>query len=105
MKKLLFIAIFSLVGVTAFAQEIENIDIEEEATEEIATVQDVYAEIMMDALPDEVNAALGENHPNASIDKAYWNEENMKYKLDVSMEDGTSSSVYIDKEGNFVDEQ
>lgn len=103
MKKLLLIAIFSFIGATSFAQDTEEMD--QEKTEQWASTQDGYSEVMMDELPEEVTSAVEQNHPNAKIDNAYWNDKSLKYKLDIKMQDGTSSTLYLNKKGDFVEEQ
>lgn len=101
MKKSIFIVLFSLGALTAFAQE-ETDQLQEEATEQIAGAQDNYSEITMDELPDNVTAAVEQNYPNATISKAYSNEDN-NFKLEVAMEDDTLATLYLDSEGNFID--
>jgi hypothetical protein len=42
------------------------------------------------------------NYPTAKIDKAYKNDKD-QYKLELTLEDGTSGTVYADAEGNWID--
>ena len=102
MKKVLFIMTFVLGGVIGMAQEInpQNGD----TTKQVVTTHDGYTEIKVEDLTGEINMALGKNYPKTNIDKAYWNEKNQKYKLEVSKEGGESATLFLDREGNFVKE-
>lgn len=118
MKKLLFIAVFSLIGFSAFGQETEeevNVEKQEEVstkvseevdTEDTATDMELagYTETAIEDLPAEVVAAVEKNHPFAKIHKAHWNEEKMVYRLDVMQDGGSPTILYLDKEGTFKDE-
>lgn len=118
MKKLLFIAVFSLVGFSGLAQETEeemNIEKQEEVRTEVSeevnaedTATDMemagYTETAIEDLPGEVVAAVEKNHPFAKIQKAHWNEEKMIYRLDVTQEDSSPTVLYLDREGTFKDE-
>lgn len=100
MKKLMLVALMAFGTMTAFAQEAETAV--EEVTSEVAAVQDDFTETAVDELPEEVTAAVAKNYPTASIDKAYVNEAK-QYKLEVSLEDGTSGTLYADAEGNWIE--
>lgn len=89
MKQLLFIIAFLLMGSSTFAQE------------QVTSPQNEYKEVMVDNLPGEVTKAIGKNYPKANIDKAYWSDENMKYKIEVIKDDNTSETLYLDREGIF----
>ncbi|MBU2995591.1 hypothetical protein KO500_04070 [Cellulophaga baltica] len=102
MKKLILASVFTFVGLTAIAQE-ENVVTVETAVEEVTPIQDEYSEISKDELPEAVTAAVAKNYPTASIDKAHVNED-MEYKLEVSLEDGTSGTLYADEDGNWLDQ-
>ncbi len=100
MKKLIFPLVVSFVGLTAIAQTtVSEIDNEEIAVE--VTVQD-FEEISVADLPEAVAAAVAKDYPTASIDKAYKNESN-QFKLELSLQDGTSGTVYADAEGNWIE--
>lgn len=101
MRKIFVTAVFALGSMTAFAQEESTTTVEENATEAVAT-QDGFAEVASEELPEAVTAAVAKNYPTASIDKAYVNEE-MQYKLEVSLEDGTSGTLYADENGNWIE--
>ncbi len=99
MKKLFFVAVFALGSLTAFAQDTEEAQVD--ATETVA--QDDFAEIATSELPEAVTAAVAKNYPTATINKAYVNEAK-QYKLEVSLEDGTSGTLYADEEGNWIEQ-
>jgi len=103
MKKLFVVAVVSLGTLTGFAQEATA---EQGAEVVVATevvAQDEYSEIEISALPEAVTNALAKDHPEATISKAYVNEEE-QFKLEVAQEDGTSATLFADKEGNWIEE-
>lgn len=99
MKKLMLVAIMAFGTMTVFAQE--EATTEAAATEAIAT-QDDFTEVALDQLPEAVIAAVAKNYPTATINKAHVNEA-AQYKLEVSLEDGTSGTLYADAEGNWIE--
>ncbi len=99
MRKVFFILALSLGSVSAFAQDTEA-TVEAVATEAVA--QDDFAEIAASELPEAVTAAVAKNYPTATIDKAYVNEAK-QFKLEVSLEDGTSGTLYADENGNWIE--
>ena len=100
MKKLLFAAVLSLGSLTAFAQDAEAAD-QETATEAVA--QEEYTAIETSEVPEAITDALAKSYPTATLNKAAVNSE-MKYKLEVSLEDGTSGTLFADKDGNWIEE-
>lgn len=98
MKKVIFVFALALGTMTAFAQNTENA---EEAVSEMVA-QDEFSEIAADELPEAVTAAVTKNYPTATIDKAYVNEAK-QFKLEVSLEDGTSGTLYADENGNWIE--
>ena len=98
MKKLFFVLALSLGSLSAFAQDAE--EVQTESTEVVA--QDDFTEITADQLPEAVTAAVAKNYPTAKIDKAYANEAK-QYKLEVSLEDGTSGTLFADENGNWIE--
>lgn len=118
MKNLMIAAVMSLGTMTAFAQEENAVEeagtaVEETATEATEAVEETaadaveatqgdFAEVGAEELPESVTAAVSKNYPTASIDKAYVNEAN-QYKLEVSLEDGTSGTLYADENGNWIE--
>jgi hypothetical protein len=101
MKKLIFVLALSLASFTSYAQE-EATEAATEATEAVAATQDDFSEIAADELPEAVTAAVAKNYPTANIDKAFVNESK-QYKLEVSLEDGTSGTLYADENGNWIE--
>ncbi|NNF19995.1 MAG: hypothetical protein HKN61_09465 [Flavobacteriaceae bacterium] len=102
MKKLMFAAVLSLGSLTAFAQQ-DTQSVQGEGTEVVATAQDNYSEIAVEEVPQAVSDAVEKNYPTATIDKAYKNEEN-QFKLEVSLQDGTTGTLYADEQGNWLEQ-
>ncbi|MEO5788910.1 MAG: hypothetical protein ACOH2D_15845 [Gelidibacter sp.] len=67
------------------------------------TINQEYKEIKVDALPQAVRDALAADFPTATLDKAYVNDA-QEYKLDITV-DGAKSSVYADKDGNWIEKE
>lgn len=99
MKKLVLV-VLAFGSLTAFAQDAETA-VEEVSTEAIAA-QDNFSEVAVAELPEAVTAATAKNYPTATIDKAYTNEA-QQFKLEVSLEDGTSGTLYADADGNWIE--
>ncbi|MGB5553217.1 MAG: hypothetical protein WBM83_01070 [Flavobacteriaceae bacterium] len=99
MKKLVFVLAMSLGSLTAFAQDAEQA---QEVATEVVAAQDDFSEIAAEELPEAVTEAVATNYPTAKIDKAYANEAK-QYKLEVSLEDGTSGTLYADENGNWIE--
>jgi Protein of unknown function (DUF2874). len=99
MKNLAIATVLSFIGITAFANvETPELDVEN-AT--VIVAQD-FEEIEVSSLPEAVSKAVEKNYPTAKIDKAYKNEKD-QFKLDLSLEDGTTGTVYADADGNWID--
>ena len=98
MKKLFFVLAIAFGGLTAFAQDTEATA--SDATEVVA--QDNFTEIATSEVPEAVTAAVSKNYPTATIDKAYLNESK-QYKLEVSLQDGTSGTLFADENGNWIE--
>lgn len=119
MKKLFITAVFALGSLTAFAQVDETTDAQDPATEtqEQATeaqdatqdastqaaAQDGFSEIAVEEVPEAVTSMIETNYPGATINKAHKNEEG-HYKVEVSLEDGTSGALIVDEEGNAIEQ-
>ncbi|MBC6997656.1 hypothetical protein [Cytophaga sp. FL35] len=101
MKKLFITTVFALGSLTAFAQEEQAADQQEAATEAVA--QDSFSEISLEEVPEAVTTMIETNYPGATINKAHKNEEN-HYKIEVSLEDGTSGALIVDEEGNAIEQ-
>ncbi|MDT7828468.1 hypothetical protein RQM65_07325 [Pricia sp. S334] len=117
MKKLFITAVFALGSLTAFAQEEQATEAQDAATEvqdqaneaqdaaqdAAATAQDGFNEIAVEELPEAVTSMIETNYPGASVNGAAKNEEG-HYKVEVSLEDGTSGALIVDEEGNAVEQ-
>ncbi|CAM3386030.1 hypothetical protein [Zobellia roscoffensis] len=101
MKKLFITSVFALGSLTAFAQEEQATEAAETATEAVA--QDAFSEVALEEVPEAVTAMVETNYPGATINAAAKNEAN-QYKLEVSLEDGTSGALIVDEEGNAVEQ-
>ncbi len=99
MKNLIFATALSFIGLTAFAQE-ETAELQTDNTI-TKTVQD-FEEISVSDLPAAVVAAVKKDYPTATIDKAYKNKSN-QFKLELSLKDGASGTVYADADGNWIE--
>ena len=99
MKKLFLVAALALGSLTTFAQDTE--EVQAEATE-VMEAQDSFTAIELAELPEAITEALAKDHPNATITKAYVNEE-AQYKLQVTKEDGVEVELYADAEGNWLE--
>jgi hypothetical protein len=108
MKKVILAIALVVGGLTTYAQETEQEDMNatsvetEVSAQEEATAQDDFSAIDNSELPEAVSEAFTRDFPNAEITKAYVNQEG-QYKLDVTQEDGSSVRLYADSEGNWLD--
>ncbi len=119
MKKVFITAVFALGSLTAFAQEEQAAEAQDAATEvqdeatdaaaegqEAATeavAQDDFSEIAVEEVPEAVTSMIETNYPGATVDAAAKNEAG-HYKVEVSLEDGTSGALIVDEEGNAVEQ-
>ena len=119
MKKLFITTVFALGSLTAFAQEEQATEVEETATEAAteaqdaategaeaageAMAQDDFTEIAVEEVPEAVTSMIETNYPGATVNKAHKNEAG-HYKVEVSLEDGTSGALIVDEEGNAVEQ-
>ncbi|MBU2974533.1 hypothetical protein [Zobellia sp. B3R18] len=101
MKKLFITTVFALGSLTAFAQEEHATEAQDTATEAVA--QEEFSEVALEEVPEAVTAMVETNYPGATINKAHKNEAN-QYKLEVSLEDGTSGALIVDEEGNAIEQ-
>jgi hypothetical protein len=61
-----------------------------------------FTEIALEDVPTAITDALEKDYPGASLEKAYVNEES-QYKLEVTLEDGSSKELYADADGNWIE--
>jgi len=99
MKKFFYVAAFSLASLTAFAQNTAEANI---GATTAVSVQDNYSEIDSSELPEAVAAAITKDYPTATVNKAYVNKDK-QYKLEVALEDGSTSTFYFDADGSPID--
>ncbi|SHG51719.1 hypothetical protein [Flagellimonas flava] len=100
MKKLILASVLSFVGLTAMAQDATTTEVDNTVSE-VTTVQD-FQEINVADLPAAVVEAVQKDYPTATINKAYKNESD-QFKLELSLKDGASGTVYADAEGNWIE--
>ncbi|MBA6315385.1 hypothetical protein [Cellulophaga baltica] len=100
MKKLILASAFAFVGLTAVAQTGEEVAMSE--TIVVSATQDSFSEIETSELPEAVSSAVATNYPSATIDKAYVNDQK-QYKIEVSLEGGTTGTLYADENGNWIE--
>ena len=130
MKKLFVTAVFALGTMTAFAQVDEATEAQETATEQATEAQDAateaqdaaadqageaqdaaaddagqdsFSEIAVEEVPEAVTSMIETNYPGATVNKAHKNDEG-HYKVEVSLEDGTSGALIVDEEGNAIEQ-
>ncbi|HZJ18857.1 MAG TPA: hypothetical protein VFD35_00705 [Pricia sp.] len=68
---------------------------------EMKKAQKGFKEVSMDELPEAINTAIQDNYPNATVDKAMVNKK-MQYKLEATLEDGSTETMMMDEEGNPI---
>ena len=100
MKKVFLTAAILLGGLTTYSTQAQVVTQEEEVME---VVQEEYKEVKADALPQQVKDALAIAHPTATLNKAYVNEKG-EYKLEITV-DEVASTVYADKDGNWIEKE
>ena len=122
MKKLFITAVFALGSLTAFAQEEQATEAQDAATEvqeqateaqdaaqdaaaegQEAVAQDGFNDIAVEELPEAITSMIETNYPGATVNGAAKNDEG-HYKVEVSLEDGTSGALIVDEEGNAVEQ-
>lgn len=97
MKKVVFTVAIVLGGLSTYATSAFPMN----TTNNIEIVaQAEYKEIDAETLPQAVKDALATDYPTATLDKAYVNEK-QEYKLDITVDGGTSS-VYADNDGVWI---
>lgn|SRR5690554_4105181 len=98
MKKLILTVAILAGGMSTFAMP--NTVLPLEAINIV--VNDEFKEIAVDKLPASVSSAVKNDFATATISKAYVNTSE-QYKLELSI-DGSTSTVYTDKDGNWLEE-
>ena len=100
MKKVILTAAIMLGGLSTYATSAFAMNQKEEI---VLGVQEEYKEIKAEMLPQAVKDALAADFDTATLDKAYVNAE-QEYKLDIIV-DGAASTVYADKDGNWIEKE
>ena len=100
MRKLFFAAVLSFAGLTVTAH-LEPTDLQADEISIETIVQD-FEEVSVSDLPEAITASVAKDYPTATINKAYKNEAD-QYKLELSLEDGTSGTIYADAQGNWIE--
>ncbi|NIJ45475.1 hypothetical protein FHR24_001943 [Wenyingzhuangia heitensis] len=98
MKKIILSIAILASGMSTFAMT-NNVT---PATSINIIMNDGFTEVSLDELPAAVTSAVEKDFSTATISKAYVNA-NGQYKLELTAE-GASSAVYIDKDGNWLEE-
>lgn len=99
MKKLVFATALALGSLTMGSAA--NPIIFHDGIMEDIFLQD-YTEVAASDVPTPIIEALEADYAGAILNKAFVNDEN-KYKLEVSMEDGNSIELYADANGNWIE--
>ncbi len=104
MKKIFVVTAISLGSMTAFAQEQGSEVQYRQDTEAViqAEIQDDFEAIDVSELPAAVTEALNSDYPDAEIQEAYVNSEE-EYKLVVVTADGTTTELFADADGNWIE--
>lgn len=99
MKKVVLTAIV-LGGLSTFATSAMTLI---QTDEVIMTAQEEFKEIKTEELPQTVKDALAADFQTATLDKAYVSAK-QEYKLEITV-DGAASTVYADKDGNWIEKK
>lgn len=99
MKKVMFTAVLALGSLTTFISSAKEMNV---GATEVVLLQDGFYGISVSDLPAAVTEALAKQYPTATVQKAYANKAK-QYKLEVTLEDGTSGTLYADENGNWID--
>ena len=100
MKKAILSAAIVLGGLSSFAAPAI---VTTQIDELVMTTQEEYKEIKAEELPQAVKDALAADFQTATLDKAYVNAK-LEYKLELTV-DGAASTVYADKDGNWIEKE
>lgn len=100
MKKIVLAAAIVLGGFTTFATSAFAMNHTDAI---VITAQEEYKEIKAEELPQAVRDALARDFETATLDKAYVNAK-QEYKLDIIV-DGAASTLYADKDGNWIEKE
>lgn len=100
MKKIVLTVAIVLGGLSTYATPTFPMD----QTKKIELVaQEDFKEIKAETLPQAVKDALAKDFQTATLNKAYVNDK-QEYKLEITL-DGAASTVYADKDGNWIEKE
>jgi hypothetical protein len=100
MKKVVLTAAIVLGGLSTFATSAMTLN---QTDGVIMTAQEEFKEVKSEELPQAVKDALAADFQTATLDKAYVNAK-QEYKLNITV-DGAASTVYADKDGNWIEKK
>ncbi len=98
MKKLVLAAALVFGGFTAFA----GAPVISNDVNKVVYVGD-FVEIDLSEVPAAVTDALKADYPDATLSKAYVNEDKTKYKLEVALGQETAT-LYANENGEWIKE-
>jgi len=104
MKKLgLTLAAIGLFFTGIQAQVVEEVQAEVEVATELTVAGDEFERIEVTALPEEVNATLKTEYPNALTTDAFvkLDDEEVIYKVKLDI-NGQVKKVYLDAKGHLI---
>ncbi|GEM_PF-255657 len=101
MKKLSLVFTMAAAGFLA-QNAVASYNVIDTKTPAITVLQDEFSAIDNSELPAAVTDAFAKDFPDAQITKAYVNQEG-QYKLEVTKQDGSTTELYADSEGNWID--
>jgi len=100
MKKIVLTVAIVLGGLSTYATPAFPMD---QTKKFELVVQEDFKEIKAETLPQAVKDALAKDFQSATLNKAYVNDK-QEYKLEITL-DGAASTVYADKDGNWIEKE
>lgn len=100
MKKIVLTVAIVLGGLSTFATSAFAMNTSDVV---MLSIQQEYKEIEASAVPQAVKDALAADFPTATLSKAYVSDTE-EYKLDITVE-GVVSTLYADKDGNWIEKE
>jgi len=103
MNKLFLMLGFSLMSMTAVAQNNETDGEGEDEDFEMMEVKDVFTEVAIKDVPKKVSRNLKSGYPNGTLTKAFNNQTTTKYKLHLTTKEGEELHLFMDPEGVWLE--
>jgi predicted methyltransferase len=100
MKKVVLTAAIILGGLSTYGTQAQSTN---PAEANVIAVQEEFKEVKTEELPQAVKDAFAADFQTATLDKAYVNAK-QEYKLVITV-DGAASTVYADKDGNWIEKK